>query len=83
MKTGRPDGPGPYYRLYRYGVYRTIYYYIYIKLDTNTPVIAGVTLTFEEQIVLNLEAKVVAIVNLCMVRKNSEMTNFEVKRMYM
>ena len=48
-----------------------------IQLDTNNPV------TFEEQIVLNLEAQVVAIVNLCMVRKNGETTNFEGKGIYM
>ena len=57
--------------------------YVWIKLDSNTPGIAGLTLTFEGQIVLNLEVKVVAIVNLCMVRKNGETTNFEGNGMYM
>ena len=52
------------------------YHRLKIKLDSNT-------LTFEEQIVFNLETEIVTIVNLCMVRKSSEMVNFEGKGKYM
>ena len=44
---------------------------------------ARVALTFEGQIILNLEGETVVIVNLCMVRRSNEVVNFQGKGMFM
>ena len=44
--------------------------------------VARVALTFERKTILNLDGEALAIANLCMIRKSSEIANFQGKEMH-